>query len=75
MMLAFALLAATAGAVQAWMLLRAATRPALRWLVLRAVLVLSVLVAAAAAGHIVAGAVGWLVGFALTTALLARRLR
>ncbi|GHG96394.1 hypothetical protein [Comamonas sp. JC664] len=72
----FALLGAAAGVVQAHLLVNAARgRAGALSLLLRLGLVGAVLLVSALAGHLVAGAAGWLAGFAATSALVQRRFR
>lgn len=72
----FALLGALVGAVQAGLLARTVgihPQPVLT--LLRLVLVGGVLLLSALAGHLVAGAAGWLTGFAVAGMRAHRRLR
>lgn len=71
----FALAGAAAGAAEAGLLARA-TRAGLGVpsFLVRLALVAIVLVAAARAGHVVAGALGWAAAFATGVALLERKL-
>jgi len=71
----FGLGGAAVGIAQVWLLARSAGgRSHAQSFLVRLLLVAGVLVFAAAAGHVVSGALGWLMGFGVAVAVMVRRL-
>lgn len=70
-----ALLGATAGAAQVQLMARGLSRPTPLGFAVRGLVVGSVLLLAALAGQITAGAIGWLGGFVLTLVVIHREMR